>query len=131
MAKRYIQNDTAHTLFVGGVMIAPGLGREVDELYLPAGHPAPDGTEAGADAGAGADAQGQQGGAPDHDANLPDLLAQPLRTLVPTLADFSDETLAGLDRLEKAAAAPRVSLLNAIGALQLQRAQQRAGGEPT
>lgn len=124
MAKRYIHNDAAHTVFVGGVMIAPGLGREVDELYLPAGHAEP------ADTG-GTDDEGQGGGPPDPDANLLELLAQPLRNLVPHLADFGDDTLAGLDRLEKAAATPRVSLLNAIAAQQLQRAQARAGGAPT
>lgn len=125
MAKRYIQNDTDLTLFVGGVMIAPGLGREVDELYLPAGF----GEAVPADDQATVGEEGQGAGT-DPAANLRDLQAQPLRTLVPTLADFSDDTLAALEALEKEAPTPRVSLLNAIAALQLQRAQARAGGEP-
>lgn len=124
MPKRYVHNDTNRLTFVGGVMIPPGQGREVDEQFLPPAElPAAD---------AGADAPPAAGDSPDAErlaANLAELLAQPLRVLVPNLADLSDDTLAALLQMEQAAATPRVTLVGAIGELQLSRARQRAGGD--
>lgn len=123
MAKRYVHNDTDLVRFIGGTMLQPGEGREVDEQFLPPGDEA-----AAADAATGE----VPSGAADPDAaalqaNLAEMLAQPLKTLMPLLKEASDETLAGLQQLEVAAATPRVTLLNAIGELQLLRAQVRAG----
>ena len=125
MAKRYISNDGDQTIFVGGVMILPGTGREVDEAYLPPEHqqPLPEaapGNPAGDLADAGARAA----------ANLAELVAQPLRQLVPALTDCSDETLAQLATLESEREAPRAGLLSAIAELQLKRAQAKTGGDP-
>jgi hypothetical protein len=61
------------------------------------------------------------------EANLAELLTANLKTLIPMLADQSDETLAGLARIEGAAAMPRKSLLAAIAELQLQRALVKTG----
>ena len=40
MGKRYITNDTAGPIFVGGTLVQPGEGREVDEAFLPPATPA-------------------------------------------------------------------------------------------
>lgn len=120
MAKRYLSNDTDRTIFVGGIMIAPGEGREIDEAFLP---PADAGDQAGA-------APPADGDTPPGDAqlagNIADLLKQPIKHLVPLLADASDETLAALHAAETAGDTPRVTLLTAIAAQQLQRAEARA-----
>lgn len=120
MAKRYLWNNTARTIFVGGIMIAPGEGREIDEAFLPPVDP-------GDHAGAGLPASdGQPPGDEQLASNITDLLKQPIKHLVPLLAEASDETLAALHGAETAGDTPRVTLLNAIAALQLQRAEQRA-----
>jgi hypothetical protein len=119
MAKRYIHNDTAAVMFVGGVMLQPGDGREVDELFLPPMEP---------QGGAAAPAEGGQ--APDEaalDANLRDVLKGTLKEIVPTLAAYGDATLARLAELENEHEAPRKGLLEAVAALQLDRAQANGG----
>lgn len=120
MAKRYLSNDTDRTIFVGGIMIAPGEGREIDEAFLP---PADAGDQAGAAPPADGDTPP---GAAQLAANIADLLKQPIKQLVPMLAEASDETLAALHTAETASNTPRVTLLNAIAAQQLQRAEARA-----
>lgn len=117
MPKRYVQNDTTAPIFIGGCMIAPGDGREVDEMHLP---PA-------AGDGDGAAALPDQA---DPDASLKDMLTGSVKALVATLPDASDETLAGLARLENEAEKPRSTLLAAIAELQLTRAQAASGGAP-
>jgi hypothetical protein len=124
MAKRYVSNDTDRTIFVGGVLIPAGEGREVDEQFLPPADDAPRAESL-------ADPQGDGAGQGPSDevlaANIADLLGKPLKQLVPLLAEASDETLAALQSAEVATATPRVTLLNAIAALQLQRAEARTG----
>lgn len=119
--RRYITNDTDQPRFIGGRLIPAGEGREIEADELPPEHAASD-----AEPPAATD---------DPEAarlaNLQELLTQPLKDLTPQLADFGDETLAELARLEGEAAKPRTTLLSAIGDLQLSRAQQRAGGAPT
>lgn len=117
MGKRYVHNSGGGVLLVGGVMIPPGEGREVDEDAL--GLEASTGAapaEASADDPAAALA-----------AAVAQLLAHPLKELVPMLADLPDELLAELARAEGAHATPRKTLLSAIGELQLERAQAKAG----
>ena len=118
MGKRYVHNSGGGVLLVGGVMIPPGEGREVDEdaLGLEASTGAAPPAEASADDPAAALA-----------AAVAQLLAHPLKQLVPMLADLSDETLAELARAEGEHATPRKTLLSAIGELQLERAQAKAG----
>lgn len=117
MGKRYVHNDLDRVVFQGGVMIPPGEGREVDEDAL--GLEASTGAapaEVSADDPAAALA-----------AAVAQLLAHPLKELVPMLADLPDETLAELARAEGEHATPRKTLLAAIGELQLERAQAKAG----
>lgn len=113
MGKRYLHNDTANVMFAGGTMIPPGEGREVDEEFLPPGN----------DAAPAEAAPGE----PNLEANLHELLAHPVKEIVPLLAEASDETLAGLARIEGEKADPRKTLLSAIGELQLERAQAKTG----
>lgn len=122
MGKRYIQNDTDNTMFVGSVMIPAGQGREVDEQFLP---PADD------DAKQAPSVEPVGGGPTDEQlqANLRELLAQPLRELLPQLEDLGAETLKHLQAMEQAAETPRSTLLGAISKLLLDRAKQAAGGE--
>lgn len=113
MSKRYVHNPTAAVIFAGGVMIPPGEGREIDEAFLP-----PE----------GGDAAPEEPPPPDPDANLHDLLKQPLKELVPELQGLSTATLDRLAALEGEAATPRKTLLSAIGELKLERAKHTAAG---
>lgn len=116
--KRYVQNDTDRDMIVGGMLIPAGQGREIDTALLP---PEPAAEEAPAPPAP-----------PDPDANLRDLLKGTIREIEPLLDDetTSDETLAGLARLEAASETPRQTLLQKIAAEQLKRAQKKVG-EPT
>ena len=122
MAKVFLFNDTAAPKLMGGKLVPAGEGREVDEVCMPPGElPGNDAPE--------------EDQAPDLSVerlkNLMDMLANPLATVLPMLAEHSDETLAELARLEAEHDTPRKTLLAAIGDLQLKRAQAKAGGEPT
>lgn len=116
MSKRYVHNHGLMAIFVGGLLIQPGEGREVDATLLPPEH---------AD-----DAPPPAEPAPDADAALRDMLKAPLKDLVPLLAEHSADTLAALARLEGEHDTPRKTLLGAIAELQLQRAQAATGGAP-
>lgn len=122
MGKRYIQNDTDNTMFVGSVMIPPGQGREVDEQFLPPADGAGEQALTEETASSGPTEERLQ-------ANLRELLAQPLRELVPQLDGLGHEKLKQLQALEQAGETPRSTLLGAISKLLLDRAQQAAGGE--
>lgn len=126
MPKRYIHNDSGRTTFVGGVMIPPQEGREVDTQFLPPEAPL---DPAGADLPAGGDDQAP--GAATLAANIAEMLKLPLRALLPMVDELGDQSLAELHAGEVANATPRVTLLNAIGAQQLQRAEARASAAAT
>jgi hypothetical protein len=121
MTRIFLFNDTAAPKLMGGKLVPPGEGREVDEVCLPPGElPAID--------------EPAKAQAPDMSVerlrNLMDMLANPLATVLPMLPEHSDDTLAELARLEAEHDTPRKTLLAAIGDLQLKRAQAKAGGEP-
>lgn len=122
MPKVFLFNDTNAPKLMGGKLVPPGEGREVEDAHLPTGElPSAEAPQADK--------------TPDLTLerlkNLMDLLANPLATIIPALPEHSDETLAELARLEAEHDTPRVTLLNAIAAQQLKRAQAQAGGEPT
>lgn len=123
MGKRFVFNNGDTAKFVGGVMIPPGDGRDVDEMFLEPENPEKaltpeeDGTD---DATARLKAL----------ENLREVLAGSVKNVSTQLPDFSEETLGQLAELE-AEGANRSSLLTAIAAEKLKRAQARAGGEPT
>jgi hypothetical protein len=114
--KRYVHNHSALAIFVGGLLIQPGEGREVDASLLPPEFADPPAAE--------------QAPAPSADVALRELLQSPLKELLPLLDEQSPATLADLARLEGEDATPRKTLLGAIAELQLQRAQAATGGAP-
>lgn len=121
--KRYVENDTAAPIFVGGSMILPGTGREVDvpDHLLPA-----------ADQPLLPDEGDDEGdGEPQWPEALVAVQALPVAKLKAALPDLSPEDLATLAKIEEASEPPRTSALEAIAALQLKRAQAAAGGAPT
>lgn len=120
MGKIFLHNDTAAPKLMGGKLVPPGESREVDDIHMPPGEALAEGP-----------AEEPPAGGPDPLANLRDMLAQPLKAIVPQLPDFSDETLAELAGLEGLSETPRKGLLSAIGELQLQRAQAKTGGAAT
>ena len=89
MGRTYLFNDTSSPKIMGGKLIPPGEGREVDDVHMPPGELPP------AD-----DQPPPAGGQADLQGNLTELLKQPLKSLVPELANFSDETLQQLVELE-------------------------------
>lgn len=115
MGKTFLFNDTNAPKIMGGKLVPAGEGREVDTVELLPG----EGPAAVPDAPAAAAAAG---------SNLVDVLKQPLRLIKPELPSFSDETLEQLLQLEQLSDTPRQGLLSDIGALQLSRAQAKAGG---
>lgn len=95
--KQYVENNTPNTMYVAGVAIAPGEGREVD---LPGGGPTTD--QAGTDE------------VEDHLAPLRELLAGNVKDVVASLVDLSEDTLKALQGLENAAEKPRKGVLTAL-----------------
>lgn len=120
MPERYVENPGPNVMFVGGKMIPAGEGRMV-VVDLAA-------DDADQTAVVDVDALGEL---VQRGLDYPALLAKPLRELVPVLAGVGDVDLAELSALESARETPRSTLLNAIAAEQLTRAQARAGGATT
>lgn len=114
MGKIFLFNDTNAPKIMGGKWVPPGEGREVDDVCMPAGE-------------GPAHADPEAAPVTDLDANLRDMLATGVKSLVPLLAEASAETLAGLARLEQASETPRKTLLAAIAEQQLNRAQAKTG----
>ncbi|MFN4360530.1 MAG: hypothetical protein ACK4F4_07380 [Hylemonella sp.] len=103
MAKKYIENPGPNTMFVGGCMIPPGEGREV-ETHEP--------IEAEATA---------QSQAPSLDELVLAELAKPVKDVIAGLSELTHE---GLDRMEalESESKKRKSLLEAIAAEKVARA---------
>lgn len=120
MPKRYIENDTASPLFVGGSMILPGTGREVDvpDHLVPVADTKPPPEDAANDK-------------PEWPPELIALQALSISKIKAQMAELPDDQLAVLVQIEEASETPRSSLLAEIAAQQLKRAQARAGGEPS
>lgn len=114
-ATQFVVNNTASPMFFGGRMIPPGEGRDVPLLYLPAhlqDAPAPAPAPA----------------APNLDEQLLALLTMPggVKAIALQLPELTHEALSRLDELESAAATPRKTLLAAVVAEQLRRADEMA-----
>lgn len=108
-ATQFFVNETAHTMFVGGRMLAPGEGRDVPLMFLPATHrpePAPLLPPA----------------EPSLDDMLADLLGLSVKAVVVQLPELTHEALDRLEALERDALAPRKTLLEAVGAERIKRA---------
>ena len=81
MGKRYVENDTPNTMYVGGMAIAPGEGREVNVPDAPA-------------AGAPFEAE------PDPDADLHALLGGNVAAVIASLPGLGPIALGRLTALE-------------------------------
>jgi hypothetical protein len=106
MVKKYIENPGPNTMFVGGCMIPPGEGREV-ETHEP--------TEAEA---AGAPP------APSLDEKLAEELKKPVAELIAGLGELTQEALERMGALEGEAKKPRKTLVEAISTEILRRADE-------
>lgn len=118
MGKRYVTNDTPNVMFVGGTMIPAGEGREVDASCLPA-------DEAAAPPAPETDPADEE--AARLRANLAELLAKPMKEILPVLEGLSDATLAALEALESEDETPRKSLLAKLGEQRLKLAAAKTG----
>lgn len=142
---RFVQNDTDAPMFVAGIMIPPGDGRLVPEEAATADlgievrtadNPATDDTarEAGLAMLAQLMTEPENPDTPppsaeQQAANIADMLTQSVAQLTPLLPTLSAEVLAQLEQAELAGK-QRSSLLSAISAETLQRAQQTTGSAP-
>lgn len=95
--KKYIENDTAHVMYVGGCAIAPGEGREVFVPDAPAHVAAAD-----------------EPTEPDTDGPLRELLAGTVAAVAAGLEGLSGAALMRLRELEAAAEKPRKGVLEVL-----------------
>ena len=109
MPTKYIENTTRESIFVGGKLIAPGDGRDIDISLPPPEHH---------------DALVAElpPGAPDLAALVAELRAKPVKEIVAGLESLTQEGLELLTQAEKEAEKPRTSLLAALQAEALRRA---------
>jgi hypothetical protein len=113
MGTKYIENLGSETIFVGGKMIPPGEGREIDELLLPPEHrdaPAP-----------------QVDTPPSLDELLGKELDKSVKDLEATLGGLTQEALDRMGELE-AEGKQRKTLLEAIAAEKVKRADAALNG---
>lgn len=106
---RYITNDTASPIYVAGRMIPPYDGRHFEDHELGLAKP-----EAPAPAAE-----------PSLDEQLQELRKGPLKELLPHLAGLTFEAIERLAEIEATAETPRKTLLQAIDAEKLRRADQQ------
>jgi hypothetical protein len=95
MAKKYVQNNGDSPQWVGGLMIMPGEGREVDVADEAAPEPEPEAE-------------------PDPDDALVDLLTGTVAQVAAAVVGLGAESLRRLRELEAAAVKPRKGVLEAI-----------------
>lgn len=105
MGKKYVENTGDSPMWVSGMLIAPGEGREVE---VPDEAPAP-----------------IEEAAPDLDAPLIDLLKGNVGVVKEGLGALSNETLERLAKLEGEAEHPRKTLLEAIADEAIRRADDK------
>ena len=109
MGKRYVTNDTPDVMYVGGRMIAPGEGREVDEPdEAPPVFEEP---------------------VLDPDAPLREVLKGNVASVKAVVTEFGDDTLARLVVLEGEAEKPRKGVLEALANEQIRRADEKLESE--
>jgi hypothetical protein len=135
--RTYFFNEGPGVAIVGGCLIPPGEGRDVDlpdQAQAAPADQADTADQAGASgAGGGEGGKGGEGGGGDTATPNPQLVAlleHSVRDIVPELAALDDLQLAAAAVIEQAGQA-RKGVLGAITEQQLQRAQLRAGGAPT
>ena len=110
MGTKHIHNPGPNTMFVGGKMIPPGEGRDIDESLLPPEHK---------DAPVEEEAK-----TPSLDKLLAEELKKPVRELIDGLHGLTQEALDRMEALEREAAKPRKGLLEAIATEKVARADE-------
>lgn len=109
MPTKHIENTTSAPIFVGGKLIPPGTGRDIDVAFLPPEH---------------------RDGAPSTPADespslhalVVGLLARPVKEITAELPSLTQEALDMLLEAEQGGAKPRTSLVAAIEAERIRRA---------
>lgn len=112
MPTKHIENPTASPLFIGGKLIPPGEGRDIDVRLLPPEHQ-------------DAPPTAQEPAAPapvDLVALVKDLHAKPVKDIVAELPTLDAQVFALLAQAESEHAKPRTSLLAALDAERIRRA---------
>lgn len=108
MGTKHITNNGTDTIYVGGKMIPPGEGRDIDEGLLPAELQDKPVEQAPAE--------------PNLDELVTAELGKPAKEVIDGLAALTQEALERMETLEGEAKKPRKSLLEAIAAEKVQRA---------
>lgn len=115
MPTKHIENNTNAPMYVGGKMIPPGSGRDIDVALLPPEHQ----THAATVAQAG----------PSVAELIESLRAQPVKEILADLGGLTQEALGLLHEAEKAQAKPRTSLIAGLEAETMRRADARIKAE--
>lgn len=116
MPTKHIENLTTAPIFVGGKLIPPGTGRDIDVSLLPPEFQPPVALEAVPDE-------------PSLAELVRALLSKSVKDIVAELPALKQEALDLLKEAEQAAEKPRVSLLAAVEAERLLRADKRFQAE--
>lgn len=111
MPTKHIENNTKAPMYVGGKMIPPGSGRDIDVALLPPEHQ----THA---------AVVDQSG-PSVAELIESLRAKPVKEILADLEGLTQEALGLLHEAERAQAKPRTSLIAGLEAEVLARADAR------
>ncbi len=109
--KKYVENDTAHMIYVGGCAIAPGEGREV---------------EAPGEAREAAPAPAE----PTLAEQVALMLKDSVKKISASLDALNGDTLDTMAELEAAADKPRSTLLEAISDEKIKRANDALASDP-
>lgn len=116
MGTKHITNEGLSPIYVGGKMIAPGEGRDIDERDLPPelrDAPAPVVEEAG----------------PSLDDELGALLKESVKEIKDLLPTLTNEGLDRLAELERGHEHPRKTLLEAVADEAIRRADETLQGD--
>jgi len=111
MGTKYIENTGRDVMYVGGKMIQPGEGRDIDTDLLPSELQDPPAAAVGDSTPSVADL-------------VAELQAKSVKAIAAELLHLTHEAIDLLADLEARADTPRTSLMGAIKAEQLRRAQQ-------
>lgn len=118
MATKYIENTTGSPLYVGGRMIPPGEGRDIDLRFLPPEH-------------RDLETESAEPTELTLDQLLEALRLKAVKAIVEELPGFKQEALERLYELESLAEAPRKTLLSAIDVEKMRRANAVLEAEET
>ena len=117
MGLKYIENTGTNVMYVGGKLIPPGEGREVDELLVPPELRDPAPLPAAAEV------------SPNVAELVAELLRGNVKSIKAQIEGLSGEALDLVTTIEGGAEAPRKTVLEAVEAERIRRASQKLDGE--